>query len=261
MGSINILITKLSQMPYKIIYPLSVYLCLIVYFFSTQNTLSQTLKPTIPVLSNTSEQSEENLPPLEEGIDTSGEDLEKFAKNKAIPKELRSEILEALSYYPELENIQIDFIFCKNIKGSVMQAQPRVKTMWFRHKSRRGYKVKISRHLHLVNKKMKVETVPNNVLVGWIGHELGHIMDYRNRSNLAMLCFGVNYVCSKRFLRKAEQNADKYAISHGLSSHLIETKHFILDHAKFPKVYKEKIRELYMSPEDVMATADEIEEE
>ncbi len=248
-------------MLYKSTYLLLLNLCLILSCFSTQNAFSQAIIPPLnlsyPQLKH-NHQAQDSWK-SQANQKNESEDLEKFTKNKEIPQELKSEILEALSYYPELENTQIDFIFCDNIKGSVMQAQPKVKTMWFRNKNKRGYKVKISRHLHLSDREMKVEDVPYNVLIGWLGHELGHVMDYRNRSNFAMACFGVNYVCSKRFLRKAERNADKYAISHGLSENIIETKHFILDHAKFPKAYKEKIRNLYMSPEDVIATSEEEE--
>ncbi len=238
-----------------------VFFCFIFCSILPQNAASQNFTHPLGTVSKPTTQALESLWEIAPKQEKTSQDLEKFAANKVIPETLKNEILEALSYYPELENTHIDFLFYKNIKGSVMQAQPKIKTMWFRNKSKRSYKVKISRHLHLVHRDMKVEEVPHDVLVGWIGHELGHIMDYRDRSNLAMACFGVNYVCSKRFLRKAERNADKYAISHGLSDYIIETKHFILDHAKFPKAYKEKIRELYMSPEDVIASVEEVEEQ
>lgn len=179
-----------------------------------------------------------------------------YAKNKNIPDIIREEVLIALSHYPELADTRIDFVFRKDILKSFMQAQPK----WygiFQGKRRRRYIVKITPALQLKNKSIPVEELPTDALVGWIGHELGHIMDYETRTGVGLIRFGIGYLTSEKYLKKAEQTADLFAINHQLGSEILSTKHFILKHADIPLAYKERIRRLYMSPEEVMEHIDE----
>ena len=170
---------------------------------------------------------------------------------------MEKEILKALSYYPELKHTSIDFIFRDNIKNAVMQAQPRVKSI-FNDKSSRIYKIKISRYIQLKEGLINIEDVPEDILVGWIAHELGHVMDYLDRSSIQMLGFGIRYLTSKPFLKLAERNADSYAITHGLADHIVKTKNYILHNANMPNDYKDRIDELYLSPEEVRTIQQEI---
>ena len=176
-------------------------------------------------------------------------ELAAFGRNKIIPGEMEDVILTALSFYPALVNTHIKFIYEQNIRKSVMQAQPKVSTL-FRNKPNRVYVVKISRYLKLNQEKLDITTLPFEVLVGWIGHELGHIMDYKDRSGLGMVGFGVKYWLSESFLKKAERRADLYALKHGLGDKIISTKNFVLNHIDIPVSYKERIKRLYMSPEE-----------
>ncbi len=103
-------------------------------------------------------------------------------------------------------------------------------------------------------------TVPSEVLIGWIGHELGHIMDYRERSGLNMLWFGIKYLTSKNYIREAERVADTYAVNHGLGEYIIATKDFILNHAHLSETYKSRIKNLYLSQEEIMMLVEEIDD-
>ncbi len=181
--------------------------------------------------------------------------LQNLDTNKVIPVELREEILTALSYYPELKDTYIEFVFSETIRTSIMQAQPRARTLLWK-KKRREYVIRISRYFHLSKTHVKIESLPKEVLIGWIGHELGHIMDYTGRGRMGMARFGAGYVLSKRYIRKAERAADTFAVSRGLLPYILATKNFILDHADLPESYKRKIRKLYLSPDDVMTLAE-----
>jgi len=181
----------------------------------------------------------------------------KSLKNKNFPKILKKEIDEALSYFPELWQTRIDFVFKDKIKNAVMQAQPRVKTL-FKKKELRTYKIKISRYLTLGDETKPIEEVPHEILVGWIAHELGHVMDYLDRSSFQMIGFGFNYITSKAFLRNAEYEADKFAVEHGCADLIIRTKSFILNHKKLSDDYKDRIDRLYMSPEEVRLLEEEM---
>ncbi|HEV7347045.1 hypothetical protein [Telluribacter sp.] len=185
-------------------------------------------------------------------------ELNIYAKNKEIPEQLRYVILLSLSYYPELLEVPIDFVFSRGIRNSVMLAQPRIGTM-HKVRSERSYVIRMNRWLRLGGEQIKIETLPQDVLIGWIGHELGHIMDYLHRSTLDMVKFGIGYSLSRKYIMEAERAADTFAVERGLASKLIATKNFILDHAKISKKYKRKIRRLYLSPDDIMLLVEEAE--
>lgn len=179
------------------------------------------------------------------------ENLEQYAHNKKFPKELKTVILKALSFYPELQDKRIEFKFNENIRKSVMQAQPRYTSMYGRRKWR-SYLVKISRCFSLKGKSIPIHELPENVLIGWIGHELGHIMDYLRRNNWSLLLFGIGYYTSKSFIISAERVADTYAVNQGLGDYILATKDFILHQAGMSESYISRIQKLYLPPEEIM---------
>jgi len=197
-----------------------------------------------------------------EVIDMNGHDnleISRFGHNKQIPAILEKNVLKALSFYPELKEASISFIFKADIKTSVMQAQP-VFTTLLRRKKNRLYRINISQHFRLVHSKIPIEEIPDDVMIGWIGHELGHILDYEGMSNASMARFGIGYYFSPKFVKRAERVADSLAVDHGMGKYIITTKRFILDNADLPQVYKDKISRLYLSPDVIMELVKKLEE-
>ncbi|GGN03594.1 hypothetical protein GCM10010967_42960 [Dyadobacter beijingensis] len=182
--------------------------------------------------------------------ETDIEHYEAFKANKVIPQVLEAEILRALSFYPSLVPVKIRFVFKQRIKGSVMQAQPLITTMFG---TAREYRINISALFRLTHTAIPIRQVPSDILIGWIGHELGHIMDYEQRNLWGMLRFGAGYLFSSSFVKNAERVADTFAVNHGLGNYILKTKYFILDHAALPEKYKQKIARLYLSPDDIVA--------
>ncbi|HEV7381643.1 MAG TPA: hypothetical protein VGN64_17715 [Dyadobacter sp.] len=177
--------------------------------------------------------------------------------NKKIPLVLSEEINKALSFYPELVDTPIRFQFRQRINGSVMQAQPVLRSFFT---SRRAYQINISALFRLTHAAVPIHQLPPEILIGWIGHELGHIMDYENRSVWGMIRFGLGYLVSLKYVKRAERVADTYAVNHGLGSYIIATKHYILDHTSLPDKYKQKIARLYLSPDDIVEQVRALEE-
>lgn len=186
-------------------------------------------------------------------------DLSAFANHKKIPKIIEKSVLIALSHYPELIDTEIDFVFKKNLKKSVMQAQPKISTL-LRKRDERGYQINISAMFKLTNSVTPIHQLPANIMIGWIGHELGHVMDYKSRSLFSMLQFGTGYLFSEKYVKKAERVADTFAVNHGLGFYIIETKRFILDQSDLPQKYKEKIARLYLSPDYIVEQVRLLEE-
>jgi hypothetical protein len=179
------------------------------------------------------------------------EDFDCFRANKKIPKVIEKEVLKALSFYPELQSVSIHFVFKQNIKKSVMQAQPRIETMFY-GKKKRGYNINISSLFKLTHTAIPIHQIPADIMIGWIGHELGHVMDYHNRNVFGMIRFGFGYLFSTKYIQRAERVADTFAVMHGLGHYIIQTKNFILNHAELPEKYKQKIARLYLSPDDIV---------
>ena len=180
--------------------------------------------------------------------------------NKIVPDNIWRETYVALSHYPELKDTPIEFKFKKNIKKSFMQAQPKL-SGFFKNKKNRSYVIYINEKFKIEDETFSVKDVPSEVLIGWLGHELGHVMDYRDRSAIDMLWFGIRYVTSNNYIREAERAADTYAVNHGLGQNIIATKDFILNHSKLSESYKSRIQDLYLSQEEIMVLIDEIHEE
>jgi len=179
--------------------------------------------------------------------------------NKTIPSVIETNVLKALSFYPALAQTPIRFVFRQQLRSSVMQAQPVFRTLLQRRKHR-AYQINISALFRLIHTAIPIHQIPDEIMVGWIGHELGHIMDYEQRSNLGLVGFGIGYVFSAAYVREAERLADHFAVQHGLGRYLIATKRFILDHAELPQAYKDKIARLYVSPEIIMDEVKRLEE-
>lgn len=104
-------------------------------------------------------------------------------------------------------------------------------------------------------KTLRIEEFPKDVLIGWLAHELGHIMDYCHRSTFQMILFGIKYLLSGIHIRKAERAADVYAIEAGLDKYIGDTKEYILSHSDLSDSYKEKIKRLYLGPEEISLIA------
>jgi len=185
--------------------------------------------------------------------------LSSYGHNKKIPQVIKQPVLKALAFYPELKDAVINFIFKKNIKSSVMQAQPVFSTLLLKERNRR-YRINISSHFKLSSCDLPVTDIPETVMVGWIVHELGHILDYEHRTNAEIALFGVRYVLSPKYVKVAERVADTYAVERGAGKYILATKRFILDHADIPQEYKNKIKRLYLSPDVIVDLVKKLEE-
>jgi hypothetical protein len=177
--------------------------------------------------------------------------------NKTFPPELKAFVEKALDYYPELKDTDITFKFKPSIKKSTMQAQPDF-VSFLKSRKNRHYFILISEKFHIETEEFSILDVEDEVLIGWIGHELGHVMDYHDRSTLGMFVFGFKYLFSKRFLKEEERTADRYAIKHGMYQYILATKNFILNNTSITPEYKKRIKELYLSPEEIMEMVNEM---
>lgn len=178
--------------------------------------------------------------------------------NKIIPESIKNEVRIALSHYPELIDTPIEFRFKKKIQKSFMQAQPKFSGL-FKKRKNRSYYIFISESFKIEDEEFGVNEIPSDVLIGWIGHELGHIMDYRDRKGFNMIVFGIRYLLSSHHIREAERAADTFAVNRGMGEYILSTKDFILNHVNLSEVYKARIKRLYLSPEEIVELVEELD--
>lgn len=168
-----------------------------------------------------------------------------------IPDSIQTEAKSALSYFPQLDSVPIEFKFKQNIKKSTMQARPTFGS-FFRSKKNRRFVILISETFKISDKEFRTRDIPSEILIGWIGHELGHIIDYQDRSKLNLIWFGIKYLLSENHIVEAERAADTFAVFHGMEDYILKTKDFILNHAQITTSYKDRIKKYYLSPEEIM---------
>ncbi len=135
------------------------------------------------------------------------------------------------------------------LRRSTMRAQPVFNgSFWI--PPLRSYRIDVSDRT-LIHKDVLTKNLPLDVLRGWFAHELGHVMDYRNRSGLHLLWFGLSYVMSDYYRQGAEKKADMYAVEMGFAAELMMTKKYILEHADLSEHYKRKILKYYLGPDEL----------
>ena len=168
-----------------------------------------------------------------------------------IPADIKTNVTKALAYYPQLKDTKIEFRFKKNIKKSTMQARPTFGS-FFKSRKNRNYVILISEKFKIADKEFLTRHIPNDIFIGWIGHELGHIMDYQNRDKINLIWFGLKYLFSQNHIVEAERSADSFAVAHGMEDYILKTKDFILNNADITQSYKDRIKKYYLSPEEIM---------
>lgn len=167
------------------------------------------------------------------------------------PDLLANEAKTALSYFPQLEDVKITFKFKSNIKKSTMQAQPSFLSL-LKSRHNRSYFIFISERFKISNQEFKTIHIPSPIIIGWLGHELGHIIDYQSRGKLNLIWFGIKYLILDNHIIEAERAADTYAVQRGMEKYILKTKDFILNNADIEENYKERIKKYYLSPEEIM---------
>lgn len=178
-----------------------------------------------------------------------------FGKNHDVSKvddQLALAYYVALRHYPELTKAKIK-IRKKSINNT-MQAQP----LWYfpiRNKSNRTYAIIVNNDLKRTG--MSYQDLNFNAQVGWLGHELAHILDYSKKTNKALTSFVFSYLFDKKELKRTERKADKTTIRHGLGAQLLDGVRFMHRSKKVKKQYKENKKDNYLSPEEIIGLINE----
>lgn len=160
---------------------------------------------------------------------------------------IKKNFITVFKKYNQLHKYKIN-VYQKNIGATTMKAQPVIS---FSNLIRGVKEYKIVVGESLKDTDIKLSSVPSGVLQGWFAHELGHVSDYEQHSNMGMLWYAIKYVISKSFKKKVEHTADYIALKKGFKKQLLKTKRYILLSDIFSEQYLININQYYLSIKDV----------
>ncbi len=171
-----------------------------------------------------------------------------YSIDPTVPDNIRVAFIEAWQGMTAVHGHCI-YLRRRALRKVSMRAQPLVDSHFFTT-SRRRYRIEMKEDI-LESIHFRLDECPHEVLVGWLAHEMGHIVDYINRSWPNLIGFGINYILSPTFRIGAERQADVFAIEHGFARQIQATKRFILKESNISDKYLSRINRYYMSPDEV----------
>jgi hypothetical protein len=170
-----------------------------------------------------------------------------FAHNKKFQKEFELPCLIALSQYPELQEVRIEFVYDKI--RTTMAARPLASALFFKKKNR-IYRIYINTDSSRV-KGVLLHQLPFDAQVGIIAHELAHIFDYENKSIWSIIKTGVGYLFDGYRVR-LEHQTDMTVIKRGLGWQLYTFTDFLFNCKDVPVAHLKYKAKFYYSPADFL---------
>jgi len=192
-------------------------------------------------------------------LDTNGY-FNNFASQKRLLPGYEFACLVALSKYPELKTVEIEFVTKKT--DIPLMATP---TFWsiFRRKSKRTFQVQISEKSKDFLESILLKNLSLNAQIGVLGHELGHIADMKSFSFWRFLIHGIRYTISDNYGDQFEFRTDRIAVQHGLGLPLYcwssEVRRKLKTGPFAQEIEKNDKRERYMNPGTILKEIEEIE--
>ncbi len=168
-----------------------------------------------------------------------------YGNNKYIQKKIELSTLIALSFYPELKDNNIDFIY-ENIK-TTMATRPSPLSVF---KQNRDYTIYIDNDPE--GEGILIDDVPFNAQIGIIGHELAHIADYESKSGGQIIGIGLRYL-HQPMRASFEKEIDIITIRKGLGWQLHDWSKYVLYESNASKEYKEYKQRTYLTPQEIIS--------
>lgn len=153
----------------------------------------------------------------------------KFGNKKIIPSAYETQILIALSYFPELKNTVIEFRLKKT--NTPLSSRPKFLGLLQSAKSRR-YIITISEKTNSKLEPILFKNLNFNAQVGVLGHELSHVSDYMTKGFAEMSNLLLIEIFSKKQVDKFESRTDHICIYHGLGYQLLDWSIFVRQNLK-----------------------------
>jgi len=150
--------------------------------------------------------------------------LKEYGRNKKLAPGFEMQCLLALSHYPELKDVQIDFVLQPAFLPLASRPDPiTIAFPWVQRK----YLIVISTSSANFFEPILLRNTPFNEQVGIIGHELAHTLYYLDKSALQIAKIALSYQYNNDFRIKFERETDMRAIAHGLGYAMYDFAFFV----------------------------------
>jgi len=174
--------------------------------------------------------------------------------SKKVPKQVIKAYNTAISHYPELANSKIK-IKCKKMNYTM---ETWVDIFFLFKKKKNQVTTIYINNLRGKHKFGDIHKMPQNALIGNIGHELAHALQYKKVSKWFMFINIFGYLFIPRIKKEIERDADLTAIKHGLSKELYESRAYLVHGNNVSKVFQDKLNNIYLSPSEIKELAKNI---
>jgi hypothetical protein len=148
--------------------------------------------------------------------------------------DLLSDVQFVLSYYPELKGRKIK-VYYSSIKQT-MNCRPCFSNLFVK-KEKRTYKIIINNNRGK-EKGLPIAKLPAEVRIGFIAHEVAHMLTYDQMNNFQTIKFALKYVFSKEFVYNVERYTDNVAIEHHLAHQLYAGSAYCLNSTDLTPQYR-----------------------
>ncbi len=165
--------------------------------------------------------------------------------NKTFVDSYKAQCLKALSFYPELQNVNIEFREAGI--GTTLAARP-ILSSFFNTDYERKYEVIFN---NANDCEVPFSELPEEGQVGILGHELAHILDYETKSFGQLLVTGCFYI-NAHSIRNYERGIDRVTVERGLGEKLHDAYHYILEESQASLKYKRFKKFTYLEPQEIL---------
>lgn len=176
-----------------------------------------------------------------------------FGENKELLPGFELQNLLALSYYPELKGVKMQFVYKNTFIP--LSSRPDALTM-FGKREKWVYRVIVSSKSAESMEPILLKHLPFDAQVGILAHEIGHTAHYQPYNFWQMAKFAILYAVDTDFRAIHERSTDEIVIYHGLGWQLFDYAKFVRTDPTTTEHYqssKDFIDKFYLTPTDILS--------
>lgn len=184
--------------------------------------------------------------------------ITEFGNKKELLPGFELQTLIALSYYPELKDVEIHFLYEK--AWIPLSSRPAFASM-FKKKDEWVYNVIVSSKSTDMMEPILLKHLPFNAQVGILAHELGHTLHYQKYGFWQMLKFAILYAFDSSFRATHERSTDAQVIYRSLGWQLFDYAKFTRTDPSTIQSYeasKDFVDKYYLTPAEIIQVMNEL---